>query len=252
LIEAALNYDFDKQPAQGTPTFMDSTVNQTNVLTATISSIDAEAAYNYFNNYFTQKTAGANRIKIIDITAIQNTTGLIYKANAVMFDNTGGNRINTGNARCEALPSEAAWSATDPGSCSSNASYADGPYVCNNFLNCNYVGNYSSSCSCGYYFTNVTSVYASNSSNSYPTMLYYKNTFASCDNTILTNTQLSNYVSNIYSFAVTNIPTTPTGMVISNFNITSGFFPISQSNILTWWNLVVTYGTVQCYRCTNP
>ncbi len=247
LVEAALNYDFDTQPSQLSNYYNDSASFQTSINSATISANDLNIVYNYFNNYFTQKINGTTKLKIVDISAFQGATGIVYKAYAVLF--TGGQN-KTNDNRCAGINDVAAWSASDPGSCSGNSSYNDGPSICNVFLNCNNYVDYSGNCPCqNPIFTNVTNLSISNSSNSYPSVLYYKDLFNSCDNTILTVTQLQNYVSNIQSYAVANIPSTPSGMVISNYNITTGFLPITLSHIRTWWGLTVTYATVGCGRC---
>jgi hypothetical protein len=84
ILEAALNYDFDKIPV-GSETSHDSCGYETNCSNNVINSSDLTAAYNYFNHYINQKTSGTDKVKIIDITAYLNNSKITYVANITYF-----------------------------------------------------------------------------------------------------------------------------------------------------------------------
>ncbi len=184
---------------------------------------------------------------MVDITAVQGAPGIIYKAFAVLF--TGGQNKVSDN-RCAGINTVAAWSTTGPGACSINTVNPDAISICNGYLNCNNYVNYSGNCPClNPIFTNVVTTSTNNTSNNNSSMLYYKDVYNSCDNSTLSAAQQQSYVNNIQSYAVTNIPASPPGMVISNYNIGAGVIVLNLPHIHTFWTLDISYATVGCGRC---
>ncbi len=239
ILEAALNYDFDKIP-NGSETFNDSCSYEVDYINNNVTAADLTNAYNYFNQYIGQKTNGADKVKVIDITAYFNNTKITYVANITLFPDLA--QKITGLCDAYRATYSANWSnywVNQYGGCSTGTTN-DGPTNCESKANC-----YVAITCPGFYWSNVTTlnlIGAPYSSSS----LFYSHSSNYCQT--ISGTTLNNYVSACISLGASNIPSSPANMHVASHNVIDNV-TLDQQNmwlLYFWWDLDVTYGTYNC------
>lgn len=259
LLENTLNYDFDSNTS-GNP-LSDSTGYEITLSNSdTISATQLSSAYNYFYNYIYQKITQNKLIKIIDVYAHINSGKLIISSNIIFTENTAGNKTE---GVCDPYSNiTARWSLpltnTPPFTyCTNYSTNNDGPTLCNIKLNCT---QYNPPCN-PYFYTNVVTLLFDNMSNHYPNALFYyyiSNGSPSnvCNPPALTDVQLNNYINGCKTLGIFNVPTSPSGYIITNYSVNATMYvnppvPPSGGYTILWWYLNVTYAIPSCGGGSN-
>lgn len=248
-IEALLNFDFDN--AQNpVPTSLDTLKYDLNINdTGNIDYSEISNAYNTLSNKINLHLSANTheKVKLVDVSAVVINNILHAEAYVVYTIDNSEHKVAT--SPCDPITVSAHWSnLTGPSSCSASN---HGPDLCNRRLNC-------SQYTCGnggtVYYTNISSItYNGNVSGS----LFYRYTpvvlYPCTEPPLISASDLNNKVSAAQSYANTNKPTSPAGIVITNYNF-QGQYNMAYagaSYIATYWNLTVTYGTVNCSGAPN-
>lgn len=255
VLEAALNYHFDKTPKGDHEVFLD-TVQFSAFLTTLengavwVSPADLKKVYDQFKLSITQLSAGPKKVKIIDIKAAISEGQIHYKGAVILY-------IGTTKSNCEPFTTEkAAWSKPfmGPGFCCPATTLPDGPTLVAKKLNgCPL---YNLDC-VAQSWINVNSVWFDGWNNNTPStwfpnsgnlFYYWKNGSLTVCNGIcisLTAGHLNNYVSGCKALAATT-PLTP-GFVTANYYI--GAYSQKHNNVSSYdggWQMQVTYGKPVC------
>ncbi len=242
LLEAALNYHFDKVPddhdvytefvsfsapfsydASGVPTMAPS---------------DFEDVYRQFKTEITTRSAGPQKVKVIDITAEYDFAAnrINYTGEVVFY--LGSNATNNCNpfGVINAKWSTMFWNTT---SCGTGPSL-DAPTLMNQKLNS--CPKYNPGCN-NWFYVNVST--AGWNGQTYPTQLFSASTPVPqfpCN--VLSGGQLNTKIPGCKSLAV---GAAPAGKLILNYNITSAYIGTATFNN-GWWGMSVQYGN---YACNN-
>lgn len=241
LLEATLNYNFDTNP-ENTQTFNDTcTFSINNENPSVVNENDFISAYNYFNSFFNQNFNSDKKIKVIDLSAFYDNGTLKYVAYYTFFISNSNGYRTTSSCDPITIQGHFANALGIPGiQCASETNH--GPQMCNARLNCT-----SMTCATGsLFYTNVTTV--TQGSNDPANQYFYHMPYAGdCEAVYLTASKLNSNVTSAQNAGVVNKPTSPTGMVVSNyaFNCNLGIYPNSQIWI-AYWQLKITYGVPNC------
>ncbi len=251
VIEALLNYDFDNandpEPIGGDSLTFDIIIENENV----VANSEITNAYDYFSSQINAHlTSNPNeRVKIIDVTATGNTNILNVKANVIYTANNSGQKVSS--SPCDPIAVQGHWSGGASGYgyiCTSIPGSQRGPNMCNRRLNCSYPV-----CPNGYSptYSNVTTITIGTNNGTYNPFHYYYGLpgTAPCNTEYLTASHLNSNVSLAQSYAASNLPSSPTGMVTTNYNFYNSIgFPINgnYSIMAGYWQLRITYGLPAC------
>ncbi len=251
IVEAALNFNFDREKNRGvtSDTKVDSVVMTNPVTLSTegkLSPGEVADVYNFFKNYCIGINTNSphRRIRIIDVIASTSNDGRVaYFSSFVAIANKP---VSPLPGHCNPYTNQTAmWSYLFTQSCNPLTTN-DGPTLVMNRLHCQILN--SQACYGGYlYYTNVTTAFFNNSSNTYPSALYHLSSAPLCNMTTLTGTQLNGYVQGCQNIAIANLPPGP-NIIAGNYYIQPAVFaPFS----LNWWNLSITYGKPHCDQSHN-
>lgn len=231
-LEAALNYHFDKDP-QSHDIYIDSLtfstpVNTIDGINYIVTATDLNNAYNQFKAGITQKSAGPQKVKVVDITAFidpaQNR--IIYNASIIFA-------VKTLPTNCLPFTNGAAWSA--------GCVLPDGSAQDENRLN-----NCERFECPNLFYSNITNTIIGNINGTYASSLYYLATsFTSCES--ITATNLNNYYNGSKNLAVANLPSSPNVIPI-NYDIQPGIIFTGPGPFQSkkFWNLSITYAKTNC------
>jgi hypothetical protein len=253
-IEALLNYTFDRSEREDN-SYIDSIGYSINLNIANaVDYSELNNAYNYFANQIANHLSinPLNKVKLVDIIAFENANTLIVTANIIYtIDNNSNHRVNTNP--CDPITGTSHWaSATNTGAMTWPCTSIPGPHapeLCN--IRLNNCSQYACGNGTAPYFTNViTLLFGTTSGTSNPWHYHSPlNSSAPCDNEYLSASQMNANVTSAQSFAASNIPASPTGMVITNYRFHNMFgWPYTWSNSIYagYWLLDVTYGKRNC------
>jgi len=242
VLEAALNYHFDKVPNDH-DVYADSVEFSAplDLLTGvpTISPANFNDVYNKFKNEIVNKSAGPQKVKVIDITAtIDYAANIInYKAEIIFY-------IGSGVSNCQPFTTQTAkWSSMFWAASCGAGPVLDGPTLMNQKLN--NCPAYNPGCN-NWFWTSVSS--AGFNGQTFPTQLFSASTpvpMFPCN--ILSGSQLNNKVTGSISLAVGSAPA---GKLISNYNVTPAFIGTATFNN-GWWQMTVQYAVPRCYNNPN-
>lgn len=238
ILEATLNYDFDKIPT-GSETSQDSCSFEINCTNNSVSSTDLTVAYNYISQYINQKSSGINKVKIIDITAFLTNSKIKYVANITYFPDLAQRT----DGLCDPYASgyTAYWSNYYAHTVYGCTAGNDGPTNVEFNANCTVA---ISGCN-GFYWANVTTLNFFTTPDPLSTLFY-----CHCSNycTTLSGTNLNTYVNACTSIGSANVPSSPSGMHIAGYDVIDKMALDNFNNTLLyfWWQLNVTYGTYGC------
>ncbi len=238
VLEAMLNYDYDKatSPYQ---TGLDTTdFNLTTINNNYLSYSDLNNAYVFVAAKInTHLTANVNdKVKVVDVKATQ-TAGVINVKFEIIYTTNDELGFKTTASPCDPITVSAGWRAPPNNLC---VTPFYGAILCNKTLNCSQP-NYN--CTYGVYFTNVLTVLVDNRNGDQG--FYYQNPVVNC--AIIQPSDLNYYVSRAKISAIFNKPTTPTNLNILNYRFQDivNSFP-GQFWAIGYWNLYVKYGVPNC------
>lgn len=262
LLEAALNSDFDED-AENNSVLSDSLVINIPIGTnGTVGQEDFNTAYLALKASVTPYKTSAKGVKLIDATATQlDATTLKYRLDITYFNKaTAASALRFINP-CDQFNTQTASPSKSPAlpysaynhflGCSVTSSLLDGPTIIKDRLN----GCGISLCMFGY-FTNVTTTTFIGNPNLAST-LYYRgflsiSDFCLTQNSTIGTATLNQYRNNIKNLAIANIPASPSGMIIRNYDIKyfedftlCGGCPSGQV-YSPRWDLFVTYAKPVC------
>jgi len=245
VLEAALNYHFDKDPKDH-DVYEDSVAFSAPLTfengAVWVSPSDFINVYNQFKSAITQKSAGLKKVKLIDIRAtIDFPNGQInYKGEIVFALPTPANCQPFPNS---SFPKIASWSSTWGVGCISPAAYGD--IMCENKLNnCNIFGCQN------LFYTNITTYMTNNINGAFSSSLFFISPHSNilCEN--LGGSSLNQYVNGCKNIALANLPVTP-GVIMVNYNITENWAQLNFSTTKLWWNVTVKYAKPNCGNPNN-
>jgi hypothetical protein len=244
-IEALLNSDFDKSqittPSDSETLECTLTINNTNGVDFT----EITNAYTSLSNQINQhlSTNINDKVKLIDITATESDNFIYVKAYVIYTTDNSNHKTNTNP--CSSITISGHF-ASAPGSsgalvtCSTEPNH--GPSMCNTRLNCSQL-----TCDVSGYYTNIVTISDGVNSNSNP---YYSQTpiTTSCDAYYLSAYNLNSNVTKAQVYGASNLPTSPTGMSIINYNFLCQMGPAYPGAVAYrgYWQLKVTYGVLVC------
>ena len=245
-IEALLNYDFDN--AQNpVPSNTDTLNYDLNINSAgNIDYSEISNAYNTLSGKINLHLSAntLEKVKLIDISAVETNNIIQVKAYVVYTIDNSGHKVATSPCDPITISGHFANALGIPGiQCSTETNH--GPTMCNVRLNCS---PYTCSSGARVFYTNITSVTYNVNSNS--NMFHYNVPYTGdCAALYLSASQLNNNVSNAKSYTTSNMPSSPSGLIISNYNFTCNLGQL-YPGAPTWtsyWKLQVTYGTPNCW-----
>jgi hypothetical protein len=259
LLEAALNSDFDED-AENNSVLSDSLVINIPIgSNGTVSQEDFNTAYLTLKASVTPYKTSAKGVKLIDATATQlDATTLKYRLDITYFNKaTAASALRFINP-CDqfntqtASPCKTKTVGNNFINCPITATLLDGPTIIKDRLN----GCGISLCMFGYY-TNVTTLYwqYANGDISLQNTLYGRynltpSNFCLTQNSTISTATLNQYRNNIRNLAIANIPASPSGMIIRNYdieyfeNFLLCYCPNQTYN--PYWRLSVTYAKPVC------
>jgi len=248
LIESTLNLEFDNGGDQDSvPTTFDSTYFSRTipVTRGSISNADAAHAYNYFSDYCTAINAAGNAVKVFDLYTTVTPDGVVFKANVITLVGKPGYPFIP---NCDPFTTQSAlWSVTYGSGCSSNTN--DAPMLVKNRLNCQNINGKGCYNGRVVYLVPQTILFSNAPSTcAYASALYCNVTNVSCDPTVLSATQMNNYVNNCITLANSNTPAwsgTFPGFTVSNYAITPAAVG-GMGFVDYWWMMNVTYARPFC------
>jgi hypothetical protein len=264
VLEAALNYHFDRDPKDHEVS-VDS-VEFSAPLTLMngavwVSPSDLKNVYNQFKSSIAQLAAGPKKIKIIDITATIENGQINYKGSVVLY-------IGTAVPNCSPFPVGTLGkfsSGLYSGYGCSGSSAPDGPAMVTKKLNNCY--RFPLSCGNSYYWVNVSTHLFYKAACSGPTtqpshflpysatnlcgsgLLFFHSTTPSgyaCST--FSESTLNAQITACNAVAVSNVPSTPAGLKVSNQTVSAWTESFTNSSTDWGWCNVVTYG----YPVCNP
>ncbi len=246
-IEALLNFDFDN--AQNpVPSNLDTLNYNLNINTSgNIDYLEILNAYNFLSNKINLhlSTNSLEKVKLIDISAVVNNNIMHTRAYVVYTIDNTGHKVAT--SPCDPITISGHFS-NAPGTsggiqCSTEPNH--GPQMCNTRLNC---APYTCSSGARVFYTNISS--ATYNVNSSSNLFWYDVPYTGdCAAYYLNASKLNSNVSDAQSYATTNKPSSPSSLIISNYNFSCqlGTLCTGCSTWTSYWKLKVTYGTPNCW-----
>lgn len=228
LIEAALNYDFDKP---GTEESVHDSCGYEIDLTESymVNSNQLASAYNYIYNYINQSINSQKQVKVIDITGFSNGNKLVFSAYIKYNSSSNGNKIM---GPCDLYTSgSAAW---NPCGSPNAITWAEVK------LNCT---AYNPGCPGSWYWTSITNAFIDNQNGAYSSSLYYvASTMNTCPS--LYYTTINGYITGCRNLGTSNHP--GGSYILIDYDITWGLIWLGGSSYKQWWDLNIRYGIPQC------
>jgi hypothetical protein len=272
VLEAALNYHFDKVPRDH-EVFVESVAFSAPLTyingAAWVSPSDLVNVYNQFKSSIAEKSEGPKKVKVIDITATLLANGQInYTGSVVLFAGTGGFLPTCAPFDPTYLAKFSAGLYSGFGCSGPNSSAPDGPTAATTKLNNCY--RFTPQCNNDYYWINVSTTLFYKAACTGPTtlpshflpysatnlctsgLLFYHSTTLTGGSAcyIEPASTINSQVYACNAVAASNAPSLP-GIKVSNQFVSAWYETFVNSSADWGWANIVTYGYPVCNNNPN-
>lgn len=240
LIEAALNFDFDRKPNSSITAYDSCEFEIDLINNIHVNANEFLSAYQFAYNYVIQSVASTKQVKLIDVRAITYNSKIKYLFDIIYFLDESTQKIQS---PCDPFtsPQSGAWSLGYwiSGQCFSPPAN-DASVMVTTKLNCT---SYNPGCSGSWYWMNITNTTLNNVTGTYsPNLFYVASTVTPCN--IFAWTQMNTYVSNCQSYGASYHP--GGSYILIDYQIQPGLISLGGISWKIFWNLKIRYGIPQC------